>query len=146
MAALTAVQQIKHNQGEIGFPQVLGSTIILQGAMVGIVPASGFARPFATGDYFAGHAQETVDNSAGGNGALRVPVLRGNGGVYFMTVPVFGSTNVSHIGDTVWGATDNHADLTRSDPGSTMTTTDKKGVVHDIDPSGNVVVKFLPTC
>jgi len=146
MAALTAIQQIKHNVGEIGSPPVAAATTILQGAMVGITAAGGLARPFTSGDFFAGHAMETVDNSAGAAGALRVPVLRGQGGGYFMTVPVFNSTVQANVGDPVWGATDNHADLTRTDPGSTMTTTDRKGNVHDIDPAGNVIVKFVPTC
>lgn len=146
MSALTGIQAMRHNQGDIGYPQVAAATIIYLGAMVGIVPSTGYARPYQTGDFFAGHAQETVDNSAGAAGALRVPVLRGLGGGYFMTVPVFNSTTVAHIGDSVWSTTDNHADLTRSDPGSTMTTTDKKGIIHDVDPLGNVIVKFLPTC
>ena len=145
MGALTAVQAMRHNQGDIGFPQVAAATIILQGAMVGVTPA-GYARPYATGDFFAGHAQETVDNSAGAAGALRVPVLRGLSGAYYMTVPVFNSTTVAHIGDPVWGSTDNHADLTRTDPGTTLTTTDRKGTIHDIDPLGNVIIKFMPTC
>ena len=146
MAALSAPQQVRHNQGDIGSPQVLASTIIYQGAMVGIVPASGYARPFATGDFFAGHAQETVDNSAGASGALRVPLIRGASGAYYITVPVFNSTTVAHIGDPVWGVSDNHADLTRTDPGSTMTTTDKKGIISDVTPTGDVIVKFMPTC
>lgn len=146
MAALTAIQPIKHNQSEISTPPMAAATTILQGAMVGITAAGGLARPYATGDFFAGHALETVDNSAGAAGALRVPVLRGASGAYYMTVPVFNSTALANVGDPVWGATDNHADMTRTDPGSTMTTTDRKGTVHDIDPLGNVIVKFVPTC
>lgn len=146
MSALTAVQTIRHNQGEISTPPMAAATIILQGAMVGITQAGGLARPYATGDFFAGHAQETVDNSGGAAGALRVPVLRGNGGGYFLTVPVFASTALANVGDPVWCATDNHADLSRTDPTSTMTVTDRKGTVHDIDPNGNVIVKFVPTC
>ena len=47
-----------------------------------------------------------------------------------MTVPVFNSTTVAHIGDAVWGATDNHADLSRTDPGTTLTTTDRKAALE----------------
>lgn len=145
MGALTAIQTLRHNQSEISTPPVAAATIILLGAMVGITQAGGLARPYATGDFFAGHALETVDNSAGAAGAVRVPVLRGHG-AYYLTVPVFASTALANVGDPVWGATDNHADLTRTDPGSTMTTTDRKGTVHDIDPNGNVIIKFVPTC
>ena len=145
MAALATVQGIKHNQGEVGFPQVLANAIIYQGAMVGIT-AAGYAQPYATGNFFAGHALETVDATGLASGAARVPVLRGSGGTYYMTVPVFNSTTVAHIGDAVWGATDNHADLSRTDPGTTLTTTDRKATIHDIDPAGNVILKFATTC
>lgn len=144
MAALTAIQTLRHNQSEISSPPVAAATIILLGAMVGISQAGGLARPYQTGDFFAGHALETVDNSAGAAGALRVPVLRGHG-CYYLTVPVFGSTVQANVGDPVWCSTDNHADLTRVDPGTTLTTTDRKGTVHDIDPNGNVIIKFVPT-
>ena len=144
MAALTQIQTLRKNQGEVGYPPMAAATIILQGAMVGITQAGGLARPYATGDFFAGHALETVDNSAGAAGAQRVPVHRGSG-VYYLTVPVFASTALANVGDPIWCATDNHADLSRTDPGSTMTATDRKGVVHDIDANGNVIVKFTPT-
>lgn len=144
MPALTAVQTIRHNQSEISSPPVAGNTRILLGAMVGITQAGGLARPYSTGDFFAGHALETVDNIGGAAGAVRVPVLRGHG-AYYMTVPVFASTALANVGDPVWCATDNHADLSRTDPGTTLTTTDRKGVVHDIDPNGNVIIKFVPT-
>lgn len=138
MTALTIPQAFQENTSGIGFPKVLASTTIYQGAMVGIT-AAGYARPFATGDFFAGHALETVDNSAGASGDKRVRVRRGT---YYATVPVFSSATVANIGDSVWTSSDNHADLTLSDPGTTKTTTDLVGYVSDIDYSGNVIVKF----
>lgn len=138
MAALAKEQFVGENTSNIGSPK-MGAVKIFKGGMVGIVPSTGYARPFATGDFFAGHALETVDNSAGAAGALRVPVMRGT---YYATVPVFSSTTVAHIGDPVWTSSDNHADLTRTDPGTTLTTTDLVGYISDVDNDGNVIIRF----
>ena len=138
MAATTSPQRFDENTAGIGTPKVAASTLIPKGALVGILP-SGYARNFLTGDFFAGHALETVDNSAGADGALRVPVRRG---VYWAKVPVFGSTTIAHIGDPVWAASNNYADLTRSDPGTTLTTTDLVGHISDIDYDGGVIIRF----
>lgn len=138
MPALTGPQQFIENTSGYGFPRVAASTIIYKGAMVGITTA-GFARPFAAGDFFAGHALETADNSTGTAGAIRVPTRRG---VYWGDVPVFSSATVANIGDPVWAGSDNHADLTLTDPGTTRTTTDLVGHVSDIDATGSVIVRF----
>lgn len=63
MAALAKPQAFNENTAGLGSPKVKGSTTIYKGAMVGIT-AAGYAQPFATGNFFAGHALETVDNSA----------------------------------------------------------------------------------
>ena len=55
----------------------------------------------------------------------------------------FSSATIANIGDPVWAVTDNHGDLTLSDPGTTKTTTDLVGYVHNIDDAGNVVIKFI---
>jgi hypothetical protein len=138
MAALAKIQAFNENCGGIGGGKVAAATKIYQGAMLGRM-TTGFLRPFSTGDFFAGHALEDCDNSAGAAGDLSVRYRRG---VYYATVPVFGSTTIAHIGDPVWTSSDNHADLTRTDPGTTLTTTDLVGYIHNIDDAGNVVVKF----
>lgn len=138
MAATTSPQRFDENTAGIGTPKVAASTTIPKGALVGITTA-GYARNFLTGDFFAGHALESVDNSAGAAGALRVPVRRG---VYWAKVPVFGSATVANIGDPVWAASNNYADLTLSDPGTTLTTTDLVGHVSDIDYDGGVIIRF----
>ena len=139
MSALATVQRFHENTGENGTGKVAASTTIYQGAMLGR-KTDGYIRPFATGDFFCGHALETVDNSAGSDGAKWVNYRRGT---YYGTVPVFSSATIAHVGDPVWAVTDNHADLTLSDPGTTKTTTDLVGYVHNIDDKGNVVVKFI---
>lgn len=56
------------------FP-VIASDIIYEGAAVGIVPASGHARPLAAGDRFAGFAEAKADNSSGAAAAINVRVI-----------------------------------------------------------------------
>lgn len=101
--------------------------------------AAGYVVPFSTGLFFCGHALEDCDNSAGSAGDLSVRYRRGT---YYATVPVFGSTTIAHVGDPVWGASDNHADLTRTDPTGGATTTDLVGYIHNVDDQGNVVIQF----
>jgi hypothetical protein len=138
MAALTKIQAFNENVGGIGSGRVAAGVRIYQGAMLGR-KTDGFIRPFTTGDFFCGHALEDCDNSSGSNGDLWVRYRRGT---YYATVPVFGSTTIAHVGDPVWAGSDNHADLTRSDPGTTLTTTDLVGYIHNIDESGNVTIQF----
>ena len=138
MSALSAIQVFDENTGPIGGGKVAAGVKIYRGAMLGRM-TTGYLRPFATGDFFAGHALEDCDNSAGSAGDL---LCRYRRGVYYATVPVFSSATIAHVGDPVWAVTDNHADLTLSDPGTTKTTTDLVGYVHNIDDAGNVVIKF----
>jgi len=138
MAALAKIQPFNENTGPIGKGRVAASTRIFQGAMLGR-NAAGFIVPFATGLFFAGHALEDCDNSAGSAGDLSVNYRRGT---YYATVPVFGSTTIAHIGDPVWASSDNHTDLTRTDPTGGATTTDLVGYIHNIDDAGNVVIQF----
>lgn len=138
MSALVAIQNFDENTGPIGGGKVAASTKIYRGAMLGRM-TTGYIRPFATGDFFCGHALEDCDNSSGSAGDLSVRYRRGN---YYANVPVFSSATIAHIGDPVWAVTDNHTDLTLSDPGTTKTTTDLVGYVHNIDDGGNVVVNF----
>ena len=139
MGALAKIQQFHENTGTNGRGKVKGSTLIYEGALLGRTTA-GYLAVFATGMFFAGHALETVDNSAGADGDLRCNYRRGT---YYATVPVFSTATIANIGDKVWASTDNHADLTLTDPGTTLTTTDLVGYVHDITDTGAVVVKFI---
>lgn len=61
------------NQNDI---PVIASDIIYEGAAVGVVPASGHARPLAAGDRFAGFAMTRCDNAAGAAAAKTVKVLQ----------------------------------------------------------------------
>lgn len=55
---------------------VIASDIIYEGAAVGIVDASGHARPLAAGDRFAGFSEAKADNSAGAAAAINVRVVK----------------------------------------------------------------------
>lgn len=138
MTALATIQPFIENEGPIGNGKVLNAVTLYQGAMLGRT-AAGYLTKFATGLFFAGHALETVDNSAGSAGALKCRYRRGT---YYAKVPVFGSATIANIGDPVWASSDNHTDLTLIDPGTTLTTTDLVGYVHDIDDDGGVIIQF----
>ncbi|MDA8122252.1 MAG: hypothetical protein M0Z38_06775 [Deltaproteobacteria bacterium] len=62
--------------GNVNEIPVIAADIIYEGAAVGVVPASGHARPLAAGDRFAGFAESKVDNSAGAAADLNVRVLK----------------------------------------------------------------------
>jgi len=138
MSALATIQPFNENTGGIGGGKVAASARIYRGAMLGRM-TTGYLRPFATGDFFAGHALEDCDNSSGSAGDKSVKYRRG---IYYATVPVFSSATIAHVGDPVWAVTDNHTDLTLSDPGTTKTATDLVGYVHNIEDDGSVTVKF----
>lgn len=138
MSALAKIQAFDENTGGIGGGKVAASTKIYQGAMLAR-NAAGHIVPFSTGLFFCGHALEDCDNSAGSAGDLSVRYRRGT---YYATVPVFDSVTIANIGDPVWASTDNHADLIKTDPGTTLTTTDLVGYIHNVDDLGNVVVQF----
>ena len=55
---------------------MIASDIIYDGAAVGVVKASGHARPLAGGDIFGGFAKEKKDNSAGSAAALNILVQK----------------------------------------------------------------------
>lgn len=54
---------------------VIAADIIYEGAAVGVVIASGHARPLAATDRFAGFAEAKADNSAGAAAAINVRVI-----------------------------------------------------------------------
>jgi hypothetical protein len=61
--------------GEINEIPMIAADIIYEGAAVGIVKASGHARPLTSVDAFAGFAEQQVDNSAGAAAAKNIRVV-----------------------------------------------------------------------
>lgn len=76
MTTLAANSPRDFEVGDLGDYPVIASDIIYEGAAVGLVPASGHARPLAAGDEFVGIAVEKADNSAGAAAAIYVKVRR----------------------------------------------------------------------
>lgn len=62
--------------GDINEIPVIASDIIYEGAAVGVVDASGHARPLTSVDRFAGFAEAKADNSAGAAAAINVRVYK----------------------------------------------------------------------
>ena len=62
-------------QGAIAEYPMIATDIIYEGAAVGLVNASGNARPLTSVDKFVGFAQTKCDNSAGAAAALNVRVI-----------------------------------------------------------------------
>lgn len=62
--------------GDVNEIPVIAADIIYEGAAVGVVDASGHARPLASADRFVGFAIEKADNAAGAAAAINVRVCR----------------------------------------------------------------------
>lgn len=75
MTTLAANKQRPVELGDLNDIPVIASDIIYEGAAVGIVAASGHARPLTTADRFVGFATAKADNSAGAAAAIYVNVL-----------------------------------------------------------------------
>lgn len=75
MTTLAANKPRTYEGGERNEFPVIASDIIYEGAAVGLVDASGHARPLTSADRFIGFAEATVDNSAGAAAAARVIVV-----------------------------------------------------------------------
>lgn len=74
MATLAANKPRNYELGDINAIPVIAADIIYEGAAVGIVAASGHARPLTSADKFAGFAEDKADNSAGAAAAINVRV------------------------------------------------------------------------
>ncbi len=87
--------------GEINQFPVIASDIIYEGAAVGVVAASGHARPLTAVDRFVGFAEAKADNSAGAAAAIDVRVMeRGK-----IVLPVSGAV-ITDVGQPVYAQDD----------------------------------------
>lgn len=87
--------------GEKNHLPVIASDIIYEGSAVGVVPASGHARPLAVGDLFAGFAAVRADNSQGSAAALNVEVYESGK----ISLPVTGAV-ITDVGLPVYASDD----------------------------------------
>lgn len=109
---------------------VIAADIIYEGAAVGIVKASGHARPLAAGDRFAGFADAKADNSAGGAAAINAD-LKQQG---FIELTVTGVT-ITDLGQPVYASDDDTFSL--SPVGGSFI-----GFVHRYVASNTAIVAF----
>ena len=116
--------------GSINEVPIITSEIIYEGAAVGIVDASGHARPLSGGDKFAGFAESNCDNSAGAAAAKNVRVRKSG----LVELSVSGAV-ITDIGQPVY-ATDDDTFVFLPTGGSFI------GFVHRFVSSGKVIVAF----
>lgn len=74
MATLATDKQRPYELGDLNSLPMVATDIIYEGAAVGIVAASGNARPLNAGDAFAGFCIQNADNATGAAGAVLVQV------------------------------------------------------------------------
>jgi hypothetical protein len=78
------------------FP-VIAADIIYEGAAVGLVAASGHARPLVAGDKFGGFAEARADNSGGAAAAINVRVIESGKIQLPVTGAVISDQAVDHL-------------------------------------------------
>ena len=76
MATLTTNMPRAYELGDDNHIPMIAADIIYEGAAVGIVSASGHARPLTSADAFAGFAKYKVDNSEGAAAAKNIEVVK----------------------------------------------------------------------
>ena len=113
---------------------VIASDIIYEGAAVGVVKASGHARPLVAGDQFAGFAEAQADNSAGAAAAIKVRVIKSGE----IRLAVTGAV-ITDINQPVYASDDDTFSF--SPVGGTFI-----GFVKRFESAGVVVVDFDAGC
>jgi len=88
--------------GDVNELPVIATDIIYEGAAVGLVDASGHARPLTSADKFAGFAIEKADNSAGAAAAINCRFWRSG----CVKLSVSGAV-INDIGQPVYATDDN---------------------------------------
>lgn len=130
MTTLAANTPRSYEGGSRNEIPVIASDIIYEGAAVGIVPASGHARPLAAGDKFAGFAEAKADNAAGSAADINVRVVESGK----IQLSVSGAV-ITDVGQPVY-ATDDDTFVFSPVSGVFV------GFVHRFVSSGVVVVDF----
>jgi len=130
MTTLSANTPRAYEGGNRNDLPVIASDIIYEGAAVGLVDASGHARPLTSADRFAGFAEAKADNSAGAAAAINVRVVED--GKIQLTVS---GVVITDVGQPVYATDDNT--FAMSPVGGVFV-----GFVHRWVSSGVAVVDF----
>lgn len=102
MTTLAANTPRDYQMGDRNHVPVIAADIIFEGAAVGIVAASGHARPLVALDRFAGFAVAKADNSAGAAAAINVEVVKDGE----IQLSVSGAV-ITDVGQPVYATDDN---------------------------------------
>lgn len=130
MTTLAANKPRDLEQGARNHIPVIASDILYEGAAVGIVDASGHARPLNSADRFGGFAVAKADNSAGAAAAINVEVYHCGQ----VLLPVSGAV-ITDAGQPVYASDDDTFSFNPAD-GAFV------GFVKRFVSSGNVIVEF----
>lgn len=127
---LAANKPRNYELGDVNAIPMIAADIIYEGAAVGIVAASGHARPLTSADKFAGFAEDKADNSAGAAAAINVRVK--NRGTIQLAVA---NAAITDIGKAVF-ATDDDTFVLTAASGVYV------GTIRKFVSAGMVVVEF----
>jgi len=94
--------------GDMNSIPIIEDDIVYEGAMVGLVAASGYGRPLVAGDIFMGHAVVKVDNTGGANGDKNIRLRSGR---YRMVCTLTGVA-ITDVGAPVYASDDDTLTLT----------------------------------
>lgn len=101
MTTLAANKPRAYELGDRNHIPVIASDIIYEGAAVGVVDATGHARPLNAADRFAGFAEFKADNSAGAAAAINVQVIKSGEAQLTVTGAV-----ITDVGQPVYASDD----------------------------------------
>ena len=130
MTTLSANKPRAYEGGSINAFPCVATDILYEGSAIGLVAASGHARPLTSVDRFCGFAKRTADNSAGAAAAINVEVYE-KGKV---VLPVSGAV-ITDFAQPVYASDDDTFTLNPAD-GAFI------GFVHRFVSAGVVVVDF----
>lgn len=130
MTTLAANKPRAYELGNRNQLPVIAADIIYEGAAVGVVAASGHARPLVAGDEFAGFAEQKADNSGGAAAAIMVDLIKSGE----IELAVAGAV-ITDVGQPVYAGDDDTFSFNPAD-GSFI------GFVKRFVSSGKVVVDF----
>lgn len=101
MTTLAANKVRSFELGNRNHLPVIASDVIYEGAAVGLVAATGHARPLVAGDMFGGFAEYAADNSLGAAAAINVQVIKAGE----IQLPVSGAV-ITDVGQPVYASDD----------------------------------------
>lgn len=132
MVAMTEARRVKARMGEIMSRPIAANTRIFQGALVCMAAGVAVNGATATGLIADGIARETVDNTGGAAGALRIESQPGQ--YYFANSAAGDAITLAEVGTDCF-IVDNQT-VAKTNGGGTRS---RAGKIIDVDASGVLV-------